>query len=400
MSSVLLFSKKPILALGLATLIQDLPDIEILGNCSDLDDLVSTLELVRPNYLFLEARDGPDLYFLHDIEETSPATRVVLLTGNVSAEWCWQARKRNVAGILPLHIPADEYRCLIARIVAGESVYLLDQAADEHPVHSVRLSPREGQLVALLSRGLKNKEIAFELGISEATVKAYLSRLFQKVGAKDRLDLALLGLRNLGREELAEPSGEGSRSEPGCVFRHHGLALSKRPPTPMTSGTPLPRLHTRSAARGSAMVEATLVLFFFFALFWLLFDASWAIFVKATLRHAVREGVRYGVTGQTALDANTNQLSQLAGIRQRVRYESMGLLSSLPDSAINVSFCDATTLVCDGTSNSGGNLVLVSIQNYAISPVCPLFRSSSPILVTVQSGDKLEANANAGPPPL
>ena len=48
------------------------------------------------------------------------------------------------------------------------------------------LTRREGQLVSLLSQGLKNKEIATALTISEGTVKVYLSRLFQKLGVKDQ----------------------------------------------------------------------------------------------------------------------------------------------------------------------------------------------------------------------
>ena len=59
------------------------------------------------------------------------------------------------------------------------------------------LTRREGQLVTLLSQGLKNKEIATALSISEGTVKVYLSRLFQKLGVKDRFELALYGLKNL-----------------------------------------------------------------------------------------------------------------------------------------------------------------------------------------------------------
>ena len=59
------------------------------------------------------------------------------------------------------------------------------------------LSRREGQLITLLSQGLKNKEIAFTLKITEGTVKVYLSHLFQKVGVKDRFELAVFGLNNL-----------------------------------------------------------------------------------------------------------------------------------------------------------------------------------------------------------
>jgi two-component system nitrate/nitrite response regulator NarL len=58
------------------------------------------------------------------------------------------------------------------------------------------LSRRQSQLLSLLVQGLKNKEIAASLGISEGTVKAYLTTLFEKVGAKDRFELALFGLKN------------------------------------------------------------------------------------------------------------------------------------------------------------------------------------------------------------
>jgi DNA-binding NarL/FixJ family response regulator len=58
------------------------------------------------------------------------------------------------------------------------------------------LTQREAQLLILLTDGLKNKEIAQALGITEGTVKGYLSRLFQKVGVKDRFELALFGLKH------------------------------------------------------------------------------------------------------------------------------------------------------------------------------------------------------------
>ncbi len=62
----------------------------------------------------------------------------------------------------------------------------------------ISLSRRQSELVGLLVQGLKNKEIASALGISEGTVKAYLTTLYEKVGARDRFELALFGLKNLG----------------------------------------------------------------------------------------------------------------------------------------------------------------------------------------------------------
>jgi DNA-binding CsgD family transcriptional regulator len=81
----------------------------------------------------------------------------------------------------------------------------------------VALTKRESQLVALLSQGLKNKEIASTLQISEGTVKVYLSRLFQKVGVKDRFELALYGLRNL--QNMAGDSSSDGSAPPRMVGR-------------------------------------------------------------------------------------------------------------------------------------------------------------------------------------
>jgi DNA-binding CsgD family transcriptional regulator len=79
--------------------------------------------------------------------------------------------------------------------------------------HAIQLSRRESQLVALVSSGLRNREIADTLGISEGTVKVYLSRLFLKVGAKDRFELALYGTRNLSpTAPPEEPSGFALKS--------------------------------------------------------------------------------------------------------------------------------------------------------------------------------------------
>ncbi len=71
------------------------------------------------------------------------------------------------------------------------------------------LSPRELQVVMALSRGLLNRQIAQELDIAEATVKAHVSRALEKLGAHSRLQ-AMLVLRQLdGNIEAAQPSGEG-----------------------------------------------------------------------------------------------------------------------------------------------------------------------------------------------
>lgn len=72
-----------------------------------------------------------------------------------------------------------------------------------------KLTTREAELVTLLASGLRNKEIAYTLGITEGTVKVYLSKIFTKIGVSDRFELALFALRTIGllpqRTNPAEP---------------------------------------------------------------------------------------------------------------------------------------------------------------------------------------------------
>ena len=108
----------------------------------------------------------------------------------------------------------------------------------------VALTQREGQLVSLLSQGLKNKEIATTLMISEGTVKVYLSRLFQKVGVKDRFELALFGLKNLTTGQLPS-TDKGARSAmPG--LRSLVLERPADRPEPTRFVTPMRPMAQRS----------------------------------------------------------------------------------------------------------------------------------------------------------
>jgi len=89
-----------------------------------------------------------------------------------------------------------------------------------------KLTPREAELIALLTSGLRNKEIAYSLGITEGTVKVYLSKIFTKLGVSDRFELALFALRSLGvlpaHTDLQQQPTAGpqmrARSFPRSVF--------------------------------------------------------------------------------------------------------------------------------------------------------------------------------------
>jgi DNA-binding CsgD family transcriptional regulator len=124
-------------------------------------------------------------------------------------------------------LPTDlQVKCL-QKVRAGELWFEKSLTDSFLCARRVALTQREVQLVSLLSQGLKNKEIATTLMISEGTVKVYLSRLFQKVGVMDRFELALFGLKNLTTGQL--PVGKNDQRPSGTSIPGLRSLVLERP---------------------------------------------------------------------------------------------------------------------------------------------------------------------------
>jgi Flp pilus assembly protein TadG len=150
----------------------------------------------------------------------------------------------------------------------------------------------------------------------------------------------------------------------------------------LETGTTRP-VGRHNRRRGSQVVEAALMFLPFFALVFLTIDTAWGLFVKATIQHAVHEGVRFGITGQPG-DA----------IKAKVNSESLNLLA-LAGSTVTVTYLDATTLA--SAPNNPGNLVQIT-ATYPFSPLAPLFRSGATINLTATSADVIEGFPGTTPP--
>ena len=147
------------------------------------------------------------------------------------------------------------------------------------------------------------------------------------------------------------------------------------------------------------MLEFGLVLVPMLALLFVTIDIAWAIFARSTLQFAVREGVRYAVTGQTLTG-----MGQVSSIKTVVQSNAIGLLNGTDGlSKIQVNFYTADTLQDVSTvpgGNVGGNLVQVSVQGFPWFPLFPLLRSATPLTFSALSADRMEATPPGGPPAM
>ncbi len=143
-------------------------------------------------------RSGLDL--LKEAREEGWRTRIILLTAGLEPGPIMEALQLKVDGLI-LKGAGSEVLVRAAQAVASGSQWIdkdaMEQvlgrlASDRAQAPIASLTPREGEVVKLISRGLRNKEVARELGISEGTVKMHLHNLYEKLSVSSRTELAIL----------------------------------------------------------------------------------------------------------------------------------------------------------------------------------------------------------------
>jgi DNA-binding NarL/FixJ family response regulator len=206
MRPILLYSDEPILAKGLESVLRQVEGFELLPTCGSLASMMEQIAQGAPELVLMDLTPEVTFAVLSDMKRVMADLKIVLWVNFISTELAFQAMGLGVRGILRKTLPtALQVKCL-EKVLAGELWFEKGLTDSFLCARRVALTRREGQLVSLLSQGMKNKEIGATLMITEATVKVYFSRLFQKVGVKDRFELALFGLKNLTAGQY--PTGE------------------------------------------------------------------------------------------------------------------------------------------------------------------------------------------------
>jgi DNA-binding NarL/FixJ family response regulator len=157
--------------------------------------------------LFMPGGDGFEV--LRTLERAGNRVASVVLTGSESQNDYVQVVRLGARGLV---LKADNPQKLFAAIrsVAEGDLAFSDEiahsildamVADQPAVPSsmTRLSERERQISYMVARGMRNRDIAADLSISENTVKRHLQSIFSKTGSRDRLELAVLALSESGK---------------------------------------------------------------------------------------------------------------------------------------------------------------------------------------------------------
>lgn len=202
---IVIVDDHPIVREGLRTLLGDEPSVEIVGEAGDADVAEGVIEELNPDIVLMDValpgRSGIDA--AATLRSKGCAARIILLTSAVGEELrLHEAIDAEVMGYLLKDVTKSELLWAIESAHRGAPVFhpavqkqLLRRATGARLPHE-KLTPRELDILKEIARGKSNKAIAYDLNLTEGTVKGYVSVVLSKLGVDDRTQAALYAVKH------------------------------------------------------------------------------------------------------------------------------------------------------------------------------------------------------------
>jgi DNA-binding NarL/FixJ family response regulator len=177
-SKILVLSDQPVLRQGLAHVLER-QGFEIAHGG------------VKPDLILLDITAGLTIGSVSDVRARIPECPVVLWSDTLPLDYVFRTLEMGVRGIVQRTAQPDSLGSTLKKVAGGEMQIGFGPGNQSAQLRrQVSLTPRERELVGRLRNGLRNKQIAAEMNITEGTVKIYLFRLFHKMGVRTRFELA------------------------------------------------------------------------------------------------------------------------------------------------------------------------------------------------------------------
>jgi DNA-binding NarL/FixJ family response regulator len=207
---VLLADDQTLVRAGFRRLLERADDIEVVGEAADGDEAITLARTHRPDVVLMDVRmpgtDGLAATRAILSDEALAGTKVVMLTTFDLDEYVHRALRAGAVGFLLKDTPPVELARAVRTVAAGNAMLaptvtkrLISSFAGQDPAPAQQardrlavLTGREREVIDAVARGLSNAQIGTELSMSEATVKAHVSRALGKLGLANRVQAAIL----------------------------------------------------------------------------------------------------------------------------------------------------------------------------------------------------------------
>ncbi len=206
-TTVLLVDDHDLLRRGIKTMLES-EGLEVVGEASDGRDVLALVEELLPDVVLMDVvmphKDGIEA--TREIKDSVPSTGVVVLSGHDDQHFVFDAVKAGASGYLLKTAELDEVVAMVRAVASGQgrldpvfAVKVLSefQSYKTSEVAGVyqELTPRECEILKLMSEGLPNKTIAARLSISERTVTTHVANIYSKLHVNNRVSAIQEGMR-------------------------------------------------------------------------------------------------------------------------------------------------------------------------------------------------------------
>jgi DNA-binding NarL/FixJ family response regulator len=208
---VLIADDQPLVRAGLRTIIDAQSDLLVVGEACDGRDVIASATRLRPDVIVMDIRmpsmDGIEA--TRRLTADDPPARVLVLTTFDLDAYVYDSLRAGASGFLLKDTPPAELTAAIRVVAAGDALIApsITRRLIEAFVGRTRptadavrrvaeLSPREQEVLGLLARGRANAEIAASLVVGENTVKSHVAHIFDKLGARNRVEATIIAYEN------------------------------------------------------------------------------------------------------------------------------------------------------------------------------------------------------------
>jgi DNA-binding NarL/FixJ family response regulator len=206
---LLIVDDHEVVRLGLKTLLNDETDLEVIAEAGSAEAAIIQVGMSKPDVVILDiqlpGRSG--LEVCKEITRKFPNSKVIILTSHGGDNFIEQAIRAGASGYILKQVGNEELIRAIRAVYRGEMaldpktsarvIAQLDKLSRQNEQNAFsELSPREMDVLMLVSKGESNKEVGKVLNLTETTVRNYISNMLEKLHLRNRIELATFAIAN------------------------------------------------------------------------------------------------------------------------------------------------------------------------------------------------------------
>ena len=217
---VILADSQAIYRVGMRKVFALEDDIRVVAQVETLTNLYTALQRYPTDVVVLEGQLlAGTADAVQELVRRAPEAKLIVQVVETDESATVELYRRGVRGVVPRSITPDLLIKCIRRIAAGETwidnrsvswvidAYRSQATSLTNPKSQPKLSKKELAIISCITRGMRNKEIAYQIGTTEQVIKNYLRKVYDKLGVSDRLELALYCLHHQLLKKYMESEG-------------------------------------------------------------------------------------------------------------------------------------------------------------------------------------------------